>query len=82
MLHNTAQNILDMYTFWKMSCFLPRQFNRGNVDEVGYSKFFYQATVSNICRFLVAASRFVVGALHLIFPPGYGPGLFCVRPGK
>jgi hypothetical protein len=79
-LCNIAQNILDMCTFFKVSCFQPRQFNRGDMRVVGYCKFFlsdWSTYMSLIfCKFVVGASRFVVGALHLVVPPGYRPGLF------
>ena len=67
-VYKTAQHILHIHTFFKMICFQPRRFYRGNTwVRWGVARFLAGRSACLclvFCKFLVGAATFVVVALH------------------
>jgi hypothetical protein len=80
----TMQKTSCIYIFFlKMSCFHPQLFNRDNTWMLQSVACFFRglASVSLVfCKYLQSASRFIVGALRPLAPPGYVPGHHHIFP--
>lgn len=80
MIYNPAQNFFHIYLYIHMygnQLFLTTPFQQRQYADAVDCRTFISGLISILsvkyCNFLVSASRFVVGTLHLLAPPGYWP---------